>query len=63
MSKEMIKSLIDLIDDSDIDTIYKVLVKFIPETLPMPDELEAINRADNSIAEYGTVSHEAINWD
>lgn len=63
MSKEMIKSLIDLIDDSDIDTIYKVLVKFIPETLPMPDELEAINRADNSIAEHGTVSHEAINWD
>lgn len=63
MSKEMIKSLIDLIDDSDIDTIYKVLVKFIPETPPMPDELEAINRADNSIAEHGTVSHEAINWD
>ncbi len=31
MSKEMVKGLIDLIDDSDMDTILKVLVRFIPE--------------------------------
>ena len=28
MSKEMVKNLIDLIPESDIDTIYKVIVKF-----------------------------------
>lgn len=63
MSKEIIKGLIDLIDDRDIDTIFKVLVKFIPEEVPMPDEIEAIERANKSISEYGTVPHEAINWD
>lgn len=63
LSKEMLKGLIDLIDDSDTDTIFKVLVRFVPEEAPLPDEIEAINRADESIARYGTVPHESINWD
>lgn len=63
MSKEMVKNLIDLIDDNDMDTIFKVLIRFIPEDAPMPDELSAIERANRSIAENGTVSHESINWD
>lgn len=63
MSKEIIKGLIDLIDDNDMDTIFNVLVRFIPEEAPLPDEIEAIKRADKSIAEHGTVPHEAINWD
>ncbi len=63
MSKEMVKSLIDLIDESDMDTIFKVLVRFIPEETPMPDEVEAIKRANQSISEHGTIPHEAIDWD
>ncbi len=63
MSKEMVKGLIDLISDDDMDTIYKVLVKFVPEEAPVPDELEALKRANKSISEQGTVPHEAINWD
>lgn len=63
MSKEMVKNLIDLIDDNDMDTIFKVLIRFIPEDAPMSDELLAIERANRSIAENGTVSHESINWD
>lgn len=63
MSREMIKGLIDLIDDSDMDTIFKVLVRFVPEEAPFPDEAKAIQRANKSIAEYGTVSHDSINWD
>lgn len=63
MSKEMLKGLIDLIDDNDTDTIFKVLVRFIPEGAPLPDEIEAIKRADQNILEHGTVPHESINWD
>ncbi len=63
MSREMVKGLIDLIAENDIDTIFKVLVKFIPEETPLPDELDAIKRANESISEYGTVSHESIDWD
>ncbi len=63
MSKEALKNLIDLINDEDTDTIYKVLVKFIPEDAPLPDEAEAIQRANASLAENGTVPFDAINWD
>ena len=55
MNKEVLKSLIDLID--------KFLIRFIPEEQPLPDELEAIKHADISISKNGTISHNAINWD
>lgn len=63
MSKEMLKGLIELVPDEDIETIYNVVVRFIPEDAPLPDEIEAIARANKSIAENGTVSHDVINWD
>lgn len=61
MSKEMIKSLIDLVPDADIETIYRVVIKFIPEDKPEPDELEAI--AEAKADKSPTVPHDAINWD
>lgn len=60
MSREMLKGLIDLVPDEDIEAIYKVIIKFIPEVTPEPDEIEAIMeaKADNS----PTISHEDIFW-
>lgn len=62
MSKEMLKGLIDLIDDNDTETIFKVLIRFVPEDQPLPDEVEAIARANKSIEENGTIPHDAIDW-
>ena len=61
MSRETIKNLIDMIDEKDIYTIYKVILKFIPEVSPDPDEIEAIAeaKADRS----ATILHEDIHWD
>ena len=61
MSRETIKNLIDMIDEKDIDTIYKVILKFIPEVSPDPDEIEAIAaaKADRS----ATILHEDSHWD
>ena len=42
MSKETLKNLIELIPEEDIETIYKVIVKFIPEVKPEPDEIAEI---------------------
>lgn len=61
MSKEALKNIIDLVPDEDIDIIYRVVVKFIPEDKPEPDELEAIAEAKADTSP--TVPHEAINWD
>lgn len=63
MSKEMLKYLIELVPDEDIETIYNVIVKFIPDDAPLPDEVKAIARANMSISENGTISHETIKWD
>lgn len=63
MSREMIKDLIEFIPEKDIETVYRLIVKFLPEDEPLPDELEAITAANDSIKKYGTIPHEAINWD
>lgn len=63
MTKEMLKGLIELVSEEDIETLYNVVVKFIPENVPLLDEIEAIERADKSIAKNGTVPHDAVDWD
>jgi len=63
MSKEMLHGLIEMIPEKDIDVIYKVLVKFVPEVPPEPDEIEAIEEGRKDREENGTIPHDAINWD
>lgn len=60
--KETLKNLIELVPDNDIETLFNVIIKFVPEDKPLPDEISAIERADKSIAQYGTISHDAIDW-
>lgn len=43
--------------------LYKVIIKFIPEAVPEPDEIEAILGGRKDRAKNGTISHDAINWD
>lgn len=62
MSKEALHGLIDMIPDSDTETIYNVLLKFIPADAPENDELKAIAIANASIDREGTVPLESINW-
>ena len=62
MGRETLKGLIDMIDESDIETVFQVLIRFVPEDEALPDEIEAIERANKSILEEGTVSHECIDW-
>lgn len=63
MSKEMLHGLIDMIPESDTETIYNVLLKFIPSDTPTNDELKAIAFANQSIESDGTASMDAVNWD
>ena len=63
MSKEMLHSLIDMLPDADTNTIYQVLIRFIPSDIALPDEREAIENARKSILEEGTVPIDEIDWD
>ncbi len=63
MSREMLKNLIELVPENDIEILYRVVVKFIPEEPPLPDETEEILDGRKDRAEHGTIPHESIDWD
>lgn len=63
MSKEALKNLIELVPDEDIDLLYKVVIKFVPEVEPEPDELQALFNGRKDRLENGTIPHDAINWE
>ncbi|MCI8751638.1 MAG: hypothetical protein HFH66_09785 [Lachnospiraceae bacterium] len=63
MSREKLKNLIELVPEKDIDVLYKVIVKFVPETEPEPDEIQAILEGRKNRLENGTISHDDINWE
>ncbi len=60
MSREKLKNLIELVPEKDIDVLYKVIVKFVPETEPEPDEIQAILEGRKNRLENGTISHDDI---
>ena len=59
----MLKGMRELIDEKDTDTICQVLVRVVPEDTALPDEIEALARANESIRTEGTVPFNAVNWD
>lgn len=63
MSREKLKNLIELVPEKDIDVLYKVIVKFVPETESEPDEIQAILEGRKNRLENGTISHDDINWE
>lgn len=50
MSREMLRSLIDNIDEREIETIFRILVRFVAEDMPLPDEEEAIRETQGEYA-------------
>lgn len=63
MSKEVLKELIDMIDEEDIDEVYKALIKIIPEDQPLPDEIQAIARSKKEIENGDTDKLKDIIWE
>lgn len=63
MGKAVLHNLIDLLNDADTETIYRVLIRFVPEVEPLPDEVEAIQRANREIANGDVFDFDGIDWD
>ena len=53
--------MIDLIDEEDTDVLFKVLVRFVPEDTPLPDEIEALS--DTSVNRSKLLTSDEIDWD
>ena len=59
MSREMIKEMIDHVPESQIEAIYNMVVRLIPEEKPYDDEVKAlVEAAENS----ETIAHSDVDW-
>ena len=62
MSKATLHNLIDMLNESDISTIYNVLLRFIPATPPADDEVRAIEQAEQDIKNGDVIDLATVKW-
>ncbi len=62
MGKAVLHNLIDLLNETDTETIYNVLIKFIPTSEPLPDEMEAIKQAESDVANGDVEDLASVAW-
>lgn len=62
MSKAVLHNLIDMLNETDTETIYNVLIRFIQEVKPSDDEIEAISQAETDKKNGDVFDISAINW-
>jgi hypothetical protein len=39
--RQQLHTLVDMVEETGLDTLYNVMVRFIPEDEPLPDEVAA----------------------
>lgn len=62
MSKTVLHNLIDMLSETDTETIYNVLVKFIPAVKPYEDETDAIKQAEDDISNGDVFDLSTLIW-
>ena len=60
MSREMLHGLVEIVSEKEIDTVCRILLKFIEEDAALPDEVEAIREARQEIERGELYSHEEV---
>ena len=60
MSRQQLHTLIDTIDEKDIDLLQALLLKFIPSDIPLPDEIEAIKQGEADFKNKDIYTHDEV---
>jgi len=53
--RQQLHALVDMVEESGLNTLYDVMMRFIPEDEPKADEIAAIERARQEYARGETV--------
>ena len=61
-TRQRLHTLVDMVEETGLDTLYNVLIRFIPEDEPLPDEITAHAIALEEYRKGDVVAHEDINW-
>lgn len=60
MSRDILHNLIENVDEREIETVYRILLKFVAEDVAAPDEVEAIQKARQDIANGDLYTHDEV---
>ena len=58
MSRNALRNLVDLVDEEELDTVYRILIRFIREDAILPDEAESLEAARRDRENGDVFSHE-----
>ena len=61
-TRKRLHTLIDMVDESGLDTLYDVMIRFIPEDEPLPDEIVSHVSAADEIRRGEIFGDDEINW-
>jgi hypothetical protein len=62
-TRQQLHTLVDMVEDVGLDTLYNVMIRFIPETEPLPDEIASHAVAVEEYRRGEVFQDEDINWD
>ena len=57
MGRDTLHNLVEIVDEKEIETVYRILLKFVAEDAPLPDEVVAIH---NSVCTFWRYSSSKI---
>ena len=60
MSRDTLRGLVEIVDEEAIDTVCRILSKFVEEDAATPAEVEAIREARQEIERGELFSHEDV---
>lgn len=60
MGRDVLHSLVDIVNEKEIETVYRILLKFVEEDEVAPDEAEAIRKAGEEIKNGELYTHEEV---
>lgn len=60
MSRDTLHNLVEIVDEREIETVYRILLKFVAEDVAAPDEVAAIREARQDIANGDLYTHEEV---
>ena len=61
-TRQQLHDLVDMVDEIGFDTLYNVLIRFIPSDEPLPDEIASHAAALEDYDRRDLLKHEDIDW-
>ena len=62
-TRQDLHTLVDMVEEVGLDTLYNVMIRFIPEDEAMPDEIASHAIAVEEYRRGETFTDSEINWD